>query len=594
MEGQVGCRRGLRERAVEVRTAHHRHAGGVVRHHACGTRGVERHVVFLGIRVIDAVLLGEEVFELFAGEVVQLLVRVRGKRKLHFVVCVVRICDVGRAVKVAGFHHADDVFACVEFIITLHAVVVRVEVIPGSEVLHVEGDDDRFALARLQDVRLCKADQNDAGLFNAAHGVGRGDVDLRDFLARDVAGVGDGDREVQGLDLRFCAGCGIKVRRVHGRAERGRQRCVGEQLARIHGEAGVGQTEAERERDVCVIPFLRACRILGVHVIVVGLVVLVAEVDAFLVVDAVIGVGRFGGGAFGTGLRAVLIEVGAVGAHLGVVAEVVPGRIRGEVHGPFVHKVTGRAHKTRNDLRKALETADAGTADVDDRADGRVVLEIVDLDRVGGVEHDDDVIEVRLDVLDELQLGARQHQAVLHGNAVHGVERLMIVALFRRFLVAVCRLGRGSVAALAAFTGDDDERRVLVNLERRLDGAAEVDRLVADRGAVAVIERFQRRVDVEADLLQRVRNGFVAATFVAAPCACGVGSAHQVIGANAEHADPCAVLKRQGSVVLHEDRAVRDELGGKLFRRRLGVLHVLKVGVILKVVLVRRKSASDH
>src|SRR5699024_3738105 len=63
-------------------------------------------------------------------------------------------------------------------------------VVVGGHVLGGKGDGDGLAVAGLEQLGLVEAGQHHMGLFNAAHGVGSGVVDLDHVLAGHAAGVG--------------------------------------------------------------------------------------------------------------------------------------------------------------------------------------------------------------------------------------------------------------------------------------------------------------------------------------------------------------------------------------------------------------------
>src|SRR5699024_5035583 len=97
-------------------------------------------------------------------------------------------------------------------------------------------------------------------------------------------------------------------------------------------------------------------------------------------------------------------EVGAVDVRVGVVAEVLEGRVRGEVGGPDVDRVAGRIDLPAENRTERLETDSAGRADLQDRVDVRVVLEAAHLHGRRGVHEDHHILEVLRRQVEDLPL----------------------------------------------------------------------------------------------------------------------------------------------------------------------------------------------
>ena len=183
---------------------------------------------------------------------------------------------------------------------------------PGAEgvkrgqIVLRHADGDGFARTGLQDLGLAVADELDRGLFDlilaVIVGIGLLRIDLHGLLAGNVAGVGDLDRQLIGGLLALAAALDSEIGEVEG---------------------GIAQAVAEGIGHDAVIAEIAGLGRAEHNVLIAGLGILVAEIDALLV-DDILAVGRERG------------EVIVVGAFIEIRAEVVHHRIQPIVHPPGV------------------------------------------------------------------------------------------------------------------------------------------------------------------------------------------------------------------------------------------------------------------
>ena len=365
-------------------------------------------------RVVDGgEIINKQGFNLFAGDVVGGAVHARrhgvGFGQLH----IVRVAARG-----------DNVIARFQLIA---GVAIGVGVIPvvARHVLRNPVNGHRLRLTGLKQVGLGKADKVRARLFNAALGVRRIGVHLHNFLACHVAGVGD--LHLHGQLLEGVGNRGI--RRGHQFPVKGR----------------VAQAVAVRIQHLRIVPFVTGAGVFGVHVVRRRLVVLVADIDAFAVLNGGV-LGRF----------AIVIEesIHRVAVFINVlrlVAEVGEGRALGEVAFPNFHGVAAGVDFAGNQLANRLDGIVARVADPENRVHavfaGRLGFsQFGNLQDVGGVNQNDNrLVRIMLfDVLDQRLLVVVQHQLMVAGVAV------------------VSHIADQLVAALRARAGENDNRRVAI------------------------------------------------------------------------------------------------------------------------------------
>ncbi|SCJ52351.1 Uncharacterised protein [uncultured Flavonifractor sp.] len=421
-------------------------------------------------------------------------------------------------------------------------------VVVGGHVLHVELDGVVLGGAGLNQVGLLEGHQIHGGLLNGA-GVGRIVVDLQHVLAGHVAGVGDlhpdSDHAVFLVD-----GHDILVK------------------------GGVGQAGAEGEHDLAVV-------VIALVGVVAGLKVLVAHVDALAVLSKVAGV---------VGGVGVVVAVGVPGA-VGLQLEVVVGGGGGQViHKPGVSQAAGGVHLAAEDAHQGVDAGLTGVTNPQDALDLGIIPQEIQLHGVGGVEHQDDLVELGAHgvhhgglVLGELEQGGREVKdlAAAPADEDHGHVGV-VVGVVQDGAAVVIEGGVGEDAA--GHIGDGD----VAGLGDELGSAAVAGSLGGSDGGLAGLVVVVVEVEqVGVELVVALGHGVLQADALVNHGGGGAaGVVHQLHGTHAEHVDLGLVLGRGGQrhqvlVVLHEDKAlVGDGLGGVAGG---GVGHLLLGGVRLEL-----------
>ena len=306
------------------------------------------------------------------------------------------------------------------------------------------------------------------------------------------------------------------------------------------------------------------------RVLVAGLVVLVAHVDALGVAHVV-----------------VLGEV-AVGVDVLVVAEVLRGGRAEGVGGEGVDGAAARVDVAREDAGERVHAVGAGGGHEQAGADVRELRKPVEFHDHGGVDEHDAVVEVVVDVLQDLELGRIGLEVVLDlvlsgvGVVVHGARRVAALARHALHDEDRRRVLGGVEHARALHDGD----RALV--EPEVLGVAEAHRAraldVVLAGALGV-ELLQRRVRTEAVGLEGgVERGARGGRAARCRSQHALRAAERA-GVRAKEAELRALGQRQGvAVVLREDHALGGEATVEVL---LGVLDRLAVVVGLAVVEVK-------
>ena len=390
----------------------------------------------------DGVIVGEAVF---AGQVVPACVGVvevvHGGDAVGGA-AVLAVVHVGAQVEGALVQHrvgagtdGHAVGACLQDV----AAVRRLDLagIVGGQVLQGHGQGNLLGSARLQQASFGEVQKVDAGLFNAAVGVGRGEVQLHHVLARHAAGVGDGDLHGDGG--------GILLE-------------VGDLLR----ELGIAQAVAEGVLDVVLV--VDEALLGG------GLVELIAHVDTLHVVHK--GEHALEGVVVADDLLGQVLHPGK--EVVARVAGVVPGGGLGEVLQVGVRRPAGGVDGAGDDLAQGGHAGRAGAGGQDHRADGVILVHPVQLHGVVGVDDHDDLIEAGAHQLHQVLLGAGQLQVVLPGlevviAAVVGVQAVGVAVVGLGPLLHGVGLGHvigavdhrvhvgGQVGVLAAGAPDDDD-----------------------------------------------------------------------------------------------------------------------------------------
>ena len=246
-------------------------------------------------------------------------------------------------------------------------------VVVGGHVLGGKGDGDGLAVTGLEQLGLVEAGQHHVGLFNAAHGVGGGVVDLDHVLTGHAAGVGH-------LHGHGDGAVGVRV------------------VLNFLGKGGVAQAVAEGVLDGGLVGLLVAQA--GLVVDPAGLIEAVAHVDALGV------------------LHVVALQVAVC-----KVACVPVGGGGGDVIGVGVSEAAGGVHHAGQGLAHGVHTGAAGAADPQGGVDA-VILQEAQLHGVGGVdEHHHGLIALGLDQLQQVLfvLGEGEVAAAVVGVAVSGL-----------------------------------------------------------------------------------------------------------------------------------------------------------------------------
>ena len=653
-ESQIGNRRRCGERSVHVRTAEDGHARFFVNVHfgadgvvdVIGVREERRHFVFrIGVQLeMDRILARD------------------GKGSL-----VVHPLLSGNELARAA-HRTERVCTGIELPAGMTACI-RVVIVEGSNVLHVDLDNDSLAPAGQKNVCLFKPDQFNVRFFDAALDVRRGRIDLDRLLACDLARVGYRHRHIQVADVCRIADGGSKLRTVARSGERLRAIFVGIDAAHLKGEIGIREAVTEGINNVEFVPFVRrglvrlavSLRVDGesgvAHrgLVPIGLVILISEVDALFVVDTADAADARTSACCGReGVVPVRISVHEVTGNFLAVravtelttrAVVHPGRIRSEVAHILGRMSAGRIDLAAEDLRDGGDARflNAGTAEPKHRVDRRILLQVIALECVRGVEHDDHFVKIALHIIDERDLGSGQLQIMLDFDVIFadsrrlalfdGRERgvCMLPAVRRRLVVAHCRILQFSVvvvgtvaresavhfvvdlALIGGVTGhggarvlvfchvaalDDDHRGTVVSVERALDCLRELRAVSVDAHFLALrplvraeirIEFLKDRVDGESRIAQarcRRCNSIFAHHGA-------VDALLQVARPNAENADLVLLgVERERSVVLDEDGALCHHFSVQLFRRLKHFFQRIIIAVELPVV--RKVVRSFH
>ena len=383
----------------------------------------------------------------------------------------------------------------------------------GSNVALVDGHGQRLGSARLDHAGLAEADQRNGRLLNAVLlvvvGVGALDIDLHGLFARHITGVGDLD------------GDGVGV--------------IGGIVADVHVadvEVGVAHAVAEGVSHDVAVGVVACVAAAGDEVLVAGLVVLVAYIDAFLIDH--VGLALCGHIA---ALNIAFVGGGGEVPHSGG-AEVVVA--------VGIDQAAGGVDLAGQDLGHGIDAGDAHVTDPQCGVDVvLVVLEEIDLQGVGRVDEDDDLFDLTV---------------LLHLGQV-GQHVLLVLVQSQ-----VVNLAVGKVGTLTANTGqgDDSGITVLGNAVFHVVGVDVPGSLGgggtgrSNRAAIVAgivlssaggVEIPQGRVDGNADLFQGSAQGIGAGGINIA----GAGAAvDQVRTGGGESADLGIRSQRQRIVVVHQ------------------------------------------
>ena len=459
-KGTLFKRRSLGERADHICSGHNRHrrADRSVVVNCFLILGINEYVVYLNAGVL-------RVSKLKVGEVDAVRKCAR--------YCVMRVlCSV------------EDVSAAVDLITGTENVVKTCPVV-SCDVISIERYGNFLALAGCERIGLCEADKANGSLLDLVLDVRSFHVNLYNVLTCYVAGVGNGYGCSEG---RF----GRDVRSRHFYSE----------IRPI--ERGVGKAVTERIYDVSVVPvvsigvrlvsvagavdifalknclssFGRKVYVACLDLIIHRLVVLVSEIDTFLVLDNV------AAGAFGLAffilpvignVRSALVNIVVLSA----VTEVLHYGINHKVARVDIHGSAGRIDFALEHLKDASETVVTRLTDVNYSVYIRIILKLTELDDVTGVEQDNDFLEFIFDVLYQLLLSVGKLKVVLFRI----VDKIAILIRTNTLIYVLYR----KVCALAAETTDNDECCVVVTVISSFD----CRRVVVERKLLVLISRHR-------------------------------------------------------------------------------------------------------
>ena len=391
----------------------------------------------------------------------------------------------------------------------LQDIGTRAVGVVGRQVPPVHGDLQGLGLTGLQNAGLAEAHQLDGRLLHAVLpvvvGVRTLGIDLHGLFARHAAGVGDGD--------------GHAHKTAHGLRQ--------PKIAVLKGS--VAQPVAEGEGHVIGIGIVPGISSTHDLILVPGLVVLVADVDALLVDH--IGLGVVGN----LPLHIALVHGGHKVGHGGgreIVIAVGIGQAAGGVPPP------------RQDIRHGVDAGDAHIADPQAGVHPiLVVFQEVHLEGVGGVEQHHDLLDR------PRRLHIRQ--------VLHHLPLILVQG-------QVVGLPEGQINALAPHAGEHHDGRVailghgalhLIGVNapgglphRRGGGKAAAVPYVVLAGALG-IEVPQRAVDGQAGFLQR---GFQVVGGGGVDIARPGTAVHQIHRGGGEAADLRALSQGKGVFLIQE------------------------------------------
>ena len=431
----------------------------------------------------------------------------------------------------------------------------------GGQILQGNRHGNLLGSTGLQHFGLFKVHQIDGGLFNAAVGIRRREVQLHHILALHIAGVLHGDFHGEGIVILL-------------------------EVGDFLGKAGVAQAVAKGILDILVI--INQPLLCG------GLIELVAHVDAL----HIIGEGEHA-------LEAQIIpanlfhQVAGFGVDViaGVAGMVVGGSL-GQILQVGIHGLAGGVDRTIQNLTKGGHTGGAGTGNQQDSADVVIFINPIQLHGIIGIDNYDNIFKMGANHVNQVFLGAGQLQIVLARLEVVIVAIVFVgtggVAVVP-FELGVHHIGLchvigavddgvhvgGQVGVLAAAAANDHHGGVG-------EGSGGAEHFIGVSGAggfgqrpilavhgnggtllaVFQVKLCQVVVHLKSGIPQRQQHtgGLHGITGIAGACT-GIDGVH---GSPAKHIE-LVVLRRQGeqAVVLHQNHALVTHLGDDLF----GVAH---------------------
>ena len=264
-------------------------------------------------------------------------------------------------------------------------------IVVAGEVGKVYVEDDRLAGAACELVRLFIVDELDGRFFHAALGVRGLRVQLHHRFARSAARVGDGHFHGGGLLI----GCDLHVAQLllEGGVREAVTEGIGNFVAVVPSTGSCGRAVVGGGGHIGARRGIGCAAVAFDDVGIAGLIIAVAGVDAFRLDEVRVDV-------------FVARVVGFVRPHdlgAGLCAAVVPhGGSERRVDRVHVAEVPGRSGLALQDGGDGLKAVHAGIADPHDGVDIGVVFQGLDLEGAGRVEQDDDLVKVRLRLVDDL------------------------------------------------------------------------------------------------------------------------------------------------------------------------------------------------
>ena len=383
----------------------------------------------------------------------------------------------------------------------------------GSDVALVDGHGQRLGSARLDHAGLAEADEGDSGFFHTVLlvvvGVGALDIDLHGLFAGHVAGVGDLD------------GDGVGV--------------IGGIVADVHVadvEVGVAHAVAEGVGHGVAVGVVACVAVAGDEVLVAGLVVLVAHIDAFLVDHVGLSLGG----------HIAALDIAFVGGG----GEVPHGGGAEVVVAVGIDQAAGGVDLAGQDLGHGIDAGDAHVTDPQCGVDVvLVVLEEIDLQGVGGIDQQDGLFDGAV----FLHLGN-----VLQHSLLVLVERQIVDLAVGKVSTLAADAGQGHDSGIAVL-GNAVLDLVGVDIPRHLGGdlTGGGDHAALGAGVVLAgadgVEVPQSGVDGDTDLFEGGAQGVGGGGINIA----GAGAAvHEVDAAAGEGADLSVGSQRQRIVVVHQ------------------------------------------
>ena len=288
------------------------------------------------------------------------------------------------------------ILSCGDVVVTgIQDVGLGVSVVVGLQLFLVEGDRHGLACTGSQLRGLGVTDQFNGSFFHLVGlvviGVRALCVDFHNVLACNRTGVGDLDRHGAGIAIP----AGVVIRPVKG---------------------GVGQAVAEGVHHSIVVVVIARIALTEDFILVTGLVVAVANIDALFVADVVV-----------LGEVAILIVVGKV-------AEVLRRRAVHGIHFIGIHSAAGRIDLAGEDFCQRAQTIITHSGSRNDGVNIGIVFDPAQIYRCAGVQQQHHIVKVIVQILQDLQLGRIRLQISLGlvlfhiGVVVHGAGHITAFA----------------------------------------------------------------------------------------------------------------------------------------------------------------------